>query len=326
MPSKPEQIIKEVVGRMAAEAPPAADLNELIRTDALVHPSTPRPFWQPVIAAAFGVAVVVAVALAIYETPSQVPDVISLVGTPVDASIEEFEDALSDGVAGLRAAEGVSGTQQGFIQGFRSAWQWFMAWSDGDAVIFQQADIDVRDTAWWLSEPSPPATEERFESTIWAIIDEQLYVASGTSFDTPPIPQDGGGIGPAMLVQSLALSLLDDDFRFRFIDSLSSPQTEVSRQATSRRGVLWTVVGPATDSGQVRQQFHVAPEGHLASWSWEAFGGIYHPLSLGAPVDSATITYAPQTAPPPPPSIAGDPLEPERLGAPEDFFFTNQTS
>lgn len=308
------EIIHDVLGRMAGEAPPALDIQELAQPTVPSTRSASRsPFrrrWAVAVSAvAASILVVVAILVARPGGDGATP-----VGAPVDATVEELRAALASGFEALEAAEGIEGIHEAYIQGHLSAKVWFTARSDGDTAVVQQADIDVRDSAWWLTSATPPAEGERIATDAWVVVDGVAYEASSSA--------DGDGIwrrsdptpsGPL----AFGLLFLDPTRGEQFREVLAPPDAdaEVTRQRTVNGGAIWV----ATYEDRGRSRFYIHPEGHLASWSWLNRGVIEVDDS---PVDSGSVSYTPLgDAPPIPLPTAGSPFDLAEFNTPEDFPF-----
>jgi hypothetical protein len=306
------EIIHDVLGRMANQAPPALGFEELTQPTVTSERSAPRsPFsrrWA-IAASAVAASILVVVAILVVRPGG---DGATPVGAPVDATVEELRAALASGFESLEAAKGIEGLHEAYIQGHLSAKVWFTARSDGDTAVVQQADIDVQDTAWWLTSATPPAEGERIATQAWVLVDGVAYEAG---------PLEGGDrswrrsdptpSGP------LAFGLLFLDpirgEQFREMLAPSDADAKVTRQRTVNGGAIWVAI--YEDRGQSR--FYLHPDGHLASWSWLDQGVIEVDDS---PVDSGSVSYTPLGDPPPiPVPAAGTPFDPAEFDTPEDF-------
>ena len=310
MATTDRQIIHDVIGRMAAEAPPALDFEELAQP--VVADSEPprrssagsRLAWVGAAAA----VVVVLVGAFLLSRPG--PEGATPVGAVTSVSVEEFRAALDSGFEELEGAVGIEGIQESYIQGQLSARVWFTTGPDGNTVVVQQADTDVRDTAWWLTSDTPPAEGERIVTDAWVTVDQVTYEAgSDNGFPRSWQVVEPEASGPL----AFALTFLDPSYGEQFRAQLAPPDAAVTRQATVDGGAIWVVSHPGV--GQSR--FYIHPDGHVASWSWLDLG----PVEIdGDAADSGEINYSPLAEPP---AIAtptvGAPFDLAPLGAPEDF-------
>lgn len=296
MTTKTDQIIRQVLGQMADEAPPAH------KSDGLAQPTVRlgKPALKPSLGgrlAAFGAAAIVIVVLvgAVLTIRDQ-PD-----GTvPVAATAEELEAALAAGFETLESAEGVVGTQEAYIEGYLSAKVWFTARPNGDTFVIQQADIDVRDTAWWNVASTPPATGEQIATSAWLTSGSTVYTVGWPAHEELVWRvSEAGPSGP----MAFGLLFLDPDYSSDFRAQLVPPDAEITRQATTNGGSIWTVT--VDDGGHSR--FHIHPDGHLSSWSGQ---GIAPPSLNSIPIDSIELTYSPLSDP--------EPIQRPTPGAPFD--------
>lgn len=306
------EIIHDVLGRMAGEAPPALDIEELAHPTVPSRRPAPRcPFsrrWA-IAVSAVAASILVVVAILVVRPGG---DGATPVGAPVDATVEELRAALASGFEALEAAEGIEGLHEAYIQGHLSAKVWFTARSDGDTAVVQQADIDVRDTAWWLTSATPPAEGEHIATHAWVLVDGVAYEAGPLEGgDRTWRRSDPTSSGPL----AFGLSFLDPirGEQFREMLAPSDANAAVTRQRTVDGGAIWV----ATYEGGGQSSFYLHPEGHLASWSWLDRG----PVEIdGPPVDSGSVSYTPLGDPPPiPVPTAGTPFDLAEFNTPEDF-------
>lgn len=310
------QIVHEVLGRMADQAPKSPGFEELTQpTVTSGRPTSHLRFRRRLAIAGSAVAAValIAAAFLLFQPDG---DGSTPVGSPVAATVEELRAALASGFEVLEAAEGIEGLHEAYIQNHLSARVWFTSRPDGDTAVVQQADIDVRDSAWWLTSASPPAEGERIATDAWVVVDGVAYEAGasqggdGTWRRSDPIPS-----GPL----AFGLVFLDPTQGEQFREMLvpSDADAEVTRQRTVEGGEIWIV----TYGDEGRSRFYLNPDGHLASWSWLDLGPIE---IVGPPVDSGSVTYTPLGDPPPitVPNL-GSPFDSGDLGVPEDFPIEN---
>jgi hypothetical protein len=310
MPTTTKQIIRDVLGRMAAEAPPALKFEELAQPVVTAGKSGRRSTAGPRLAWVGAAVVVVVLLVGAVLVVRPGPDGTTPVGAAAPASVEEFRAALVSGFEELEQAEGIEGLQEAAIQGHLSARVWFTTGPGGDTVVIQQADVDVRDSAWWLTSISPPAEGERIVTDAWVTVDGVTYEAGSDS----GVPRSWQVVesGPARSF-AFALMFLDPTYSEQFRAQLSPTDADVTRQATVNGGAIWL----ASYSGGGQSRVYIHPEGHVASWSWFDFG----PVEIdGQPVDSGEVSYSPLAESP---SITlptvGSPFDLAELDAPENF-------
>lgn len=300
MPMTDEQIIRDVLGRMADEAPAALDFEELGHPTVPSKKSPPSVFGRKWAAVAAGVAaLVVVVGAVLVFRPSG--DGATPVGAPAEATVYELRSALASGFDALEVADGIEGVQEAYIRGHLSTKVWFTTRPEGDTVVVQQADIDVRDTAWWNMSAAPPAVGERIVTTAWIVVDDVVYQAG-----TP-----GGGDRPWRIADDppsgpLAFGLMyfDPEYGDQFREQLAPSDAEVTRRATANGGAIWM----ARYDGDGQSRFYIHPDGYLASWEWHELT----PMGRDSgPVDSGSITYTPLSYP--------DPITAPESGAPLDL-------
>lgn len=311
MTTTDRRIIREVLASMIDEAPPALDVEELVQPVVVADNSGGRSTAGPRLAWVGATAAVVVLLVGAFLLSRPGPDDTIPVGAAEPEAVEEFRAALASGFEKLEQAEGIEGTQEAYIQGHLSARAWFTTRPDGDTVVVQQTDIDVRDSAWWLTSDSPPAEGQRIDTDAWVRVDGVTYEAG--SDDDVPRPWQVAESEPAERILSFALAFLDPTYGERFRAQLAPPDADVTRQATVNGGSIWVVSSPGV--GQSR--FYIHPQGHVASWSWLDLG----PVEIdGDPADSGKVSYAPLAEPAPItlPTV-GSRFDPTDLDAPEDF-------
>lgn len=310
MPMTDEQIVRDVLRRMADEAPPALDFEEL------GHPTVPsgksgsRPRLDRRLAAVGAAIAALVVAMGAVLVLRPAGNGATPVGAPAEATVEELSSALASGFDALEAADGMEGVQEAYIQGHLSAKVWFSTRPGGDTAVVQQADIDVRDTAWWNMSTAPPAEGERIVTTVWVVVDDVAYQAG------PPGGDDGSwriADNPPSGPLAFGLMYFDPEYGDQLREQLAHPYAELTRQATTKGGAIWTT----TYDGGGQSRFYIHPDGHLASWEWQDLT----PMARDSgPVDSGSITYTPLNDPPPitVPEV-GSTLALTDLNVPEDF-------
>lgn len=311
MPTTTRQILRDVLGRMAAEAPPALEFEELVQPVVTAGESGRRPTVGPR-SAWVGAAVVVVVLLVgavLVVRPG--PDGVTPAGAVEPASVEELRAALVSGFEQLEQAQGIEGLQEASIHGHLSARVWFTTGPGGDTMVIQQADVDVRDSAWWLTSNSPPAEGERIVTDAWVTVDGVTYEAGSDS--GVPRSWQVAESGPPARSFAFALMFLDPTYGEQFRAQLSPTDADVTRQATVNGGAIWLT----SYSGGGQSRVYIHPEGHVASWSGFDPG----PVEIdGQPVDSTEVSYSPLAESP---SITlptvGSPFDLADLDAPENF-------
>lgn len=308
MTMRNEQIIREVVGRMADEAPAPLAFDQLgepvvARADKRSSGLSTRRLVA--LAATLAVVAVFAVT-AVFLTRPALEDA-TPVGAPADASVGEFKDALTDALAVLGEAPGIQGIQESYIQTHLAGRVWFSSRDNGDIIVVEQADIDVRDTAWWLTSAGPTAVGENLTTTARLVVEGDYYQATVSDRDSQPWSQPE--IDPPGTL-AFGLVFFDDQFGPQVRDQIAPPDANITRQDTANGGEIWTVKGPA-DETSGEQRFYVHPDGYLASWSWQALRVNGDPNDQTAPIDAGNISYLPLDNP--------DELAKPEVGTPLDL-------
>lgn len=298
MTMKDEQIIREVVGRMADEAPPALDVDELgdplmkRRPDSTWGRSTRRRIAAVGAATAF---IAVSVFLTVVVGGSA-PDGTTPVGAPAEATVDEFNGALTAALDVLREAPGIEGVEESYIQTHLAGKVWFSTRENGDAVVVQQTDVDVRDSAWWLTAASPPAVGDNITSEARAIVGGEYYQASTSDRESQPWRQMERE-PPGTL--AFGLIFFDDEFGPELRNQITPPFADVIRQDTANGGEIWTLNFSSNET-HPEQRFYVHPDGHLASWTWQALGiNVDYPADSTVLIDSGNVSYTPLAEPRP---------------------------
>lgn len=312
-----DRTIREVLGRMADEAPPALDLEDLedpvVTRSARGRSATPPN--RRTLAAVAGSAVVVLAVLAIIFSSGSTVDEVTLVGEPVAATAADYDAVLAASLEELSAAPGVEALERGFIAGYLSNVSWASTRSNGDTVVVQQADVDVRDTAWWVASSSPPRVGENIETIARVLVGDSFYEAtdseSWTIADRTEAPRGPG---------SFALGLLRPDFRSDYQRMMAAPVgSEVTRQDTADGGEVWVVTYEVDDS-PVRGRLRIHADGYLAELSLQSEDLDTNPVDFGPPIDLALTSYRvlddPDSIPVP---EAGTPLDLDDFDLPEGF-------
>lgn len=314
-----DQIIKDVVGRMADEAPPPLDIDEL--GEPLVDPRRPdsacRGSRTRRIAAVGAAMAIIAFSLFLTVFVSgSAPDDTTLVGSPEDATVEEFNAALTASLGVLGEAPGIEGLEESHIRTYLAGKVWFTIRQRGDAVVVQQTDVDVRDSAWWLTAASPPAVGDNVLTEARALVDGVYYEASMSDRESQPwrqIEREPPG--------ALAFSLIffDDEFGPELRKQITPPDADVIRQETANGGEIWTV-NFSSNGANTEHRFYVHPDGHLAAWSWQAFEVDVDPADPTVPIDGGKVSYTPLAAPRPlrAPQVGSD-LDLTSFNVPDDF-------
>lgn len=314
-----DQTIREVLGRMADQAPPALDLEDL--EDPVVsrsgHRSSATRPHRRILAAVGGSAVVVLAVLAIFFFAQPPVDEVVLVGEPVAASAAEYDAALVASIEELAAYPGVEAEERGFIGGYLANVTWASIRGNGDTVVVQQVDVDVRDSAWWVASSSPPRVGENIETIARVLVGDSYYEATGseswTVTDRTEAPRGPG---------SFALGLLQPDFRSDFLRMMAAPPgSEVTKQDTADGGEVW-VVTYEVDDNPVRGRLRIHAEGYLTELSSHSEDPDVNPADFGPPIDLARTSYRvvddPESIPTPEP---GGPLDLDDFDLPEGFGF-----
>lgn len=289
MTMKSERVIKEVLVRMADEAPPPLDLEEL--GSPVLGQSTfdPRRSGRSRLAAIAAVAFVgvLAVAALLVSRPnvSVVP-----VGSPTASSAEEFATVIVDAFQELRAADGVEGVERHYTDGQLVDQIWFTTRPNGDSA-FVSRSFD---------------SDEQSQIRVSVSLGGNAYVATETATWDVQTSQSS-------LANSPIRPLLGDSDTLDHVPLESD--SEVTRQDASDGGSFWTV-----DDGLLMQTFHVHPDGYVDSWVFEFSQPPAHDLYRTRLFDQAAILYAPLTEPEqiPRPTI-GSPLGNRVLDLQERF-------
>lgn len=303
MATKSEVIIKEVLGRMAEEAPPPLDIAELDMPVVNGSRSSRRPSARRrLVAVVASVSIVLATAVVVISRPGV--DEVGRVGTLSEATVDELETALLEAFDVLRAADGVEGTQEGYIGGYLASRAWFSSRANGDFAVLEQTAPDVAETAWWLTSSTPPAEGSLILSSASVAVDEVLYRAG--TFE----PWDV--VDPPLGAPSVVVP--DDDFVPW--EHLLPSSAEVTSQSTTSGGTQWIV---ATSNPESVQIFLVHPDGYLASWTVEG-DPVREPTVQDSPVDFVSVSFAPLESPDPiPVPEVRTPLDLAMFDLPEGF-------
>lgn len=242
-----EQMIRDVLERMVSEAPepPTPEGFDM----PVVRPAEPPRRWRQLAVAASVVVVALIGVLAVQST--RVPEPVT-----ESATVEELRVALAAGLAALAESPGVEGTTRSTIGGFPSRRIWF-AWTPQNVAVVQQTDIDVTDTAWWLSSSEPPRVGERFAVDAWVDRDDVFLRATSRLGEQSPWTESERPGGPL----AWAVGLLDDETRPMFLELVVFEPAEVTRRLTAE-GSVWTMVG-ADESSGATSEFVFDAEGRL---------------------------------------------------------------
>ena len=314
-----DRTIREVLGRMADEAPPALDLEELDDPVVIRSPrrtATMRPNRRTLTAVG-GSAVVLLAVLAILFASGPTGDEVVLVGEPVAATAAEYDAALVASIEELVASPGVEARERAFIGGYLANVGWASIRSNGDTLVVLQSDVDVRDTAWWVASSSPPRVGENIETIAWALVGNSYYAATASESWTVA-DRDEASRGP----MSFALGLIHPDYRSDFLPMMTAPvESEVTRQDTADGGEVW-VMSYEIDDSPVRGRLRIHAAGYLAELSLLSEDLDIDPADFGAPIGPALVSYRvlddPDTIPTP---EAGTPLDLDDFDLPEGFGF-----
>lgn len=292
MPMTDDGIIRDVVGRMADESPPAPDLDELHDPTVDGAETTSRgSIGRRRLAAVAAAGAVVALAIvALVARPGG--DGADPVGSPEPASVAELRGAVESAFSALDTADGVEGVSEESIDGYVSGKVWFTTRPNGDSAVVQQTDLDVAETAWWLTSSEPPAAGVRVRTTAWVVADGSWYEAvdsarrsrSWREHEDPP---------PGSL--ALGLALLAEEVRSEVSLPFAPPGADVTRQPTANGGSIWTVTAPTDGGGASQQRIYVHPDGYLASWSWQGLSFLSgsRAATPSAVADEGALRYVP---------------------------------
>jgi len=232
------------------------------------HVGRPRAYGRrrpPAWATAVGVAVVVLISV-----------VAVLLATSQTATAEELDTTIPSAINALLASPGVEGVQRAHIDEYHASSVWFDFRPDtGDAVVVQQVDLDVTQTAWWLVEGGkPPATGDNISTTAWIEVDDTLFLA--TSFDTQQSrPWTAADTPPGPLAFGLFI-LTEEGYGL----DVNAADGEVTRREMAEGGEVWTLAAPYQD-GTAIQTWRINDAGQLANWSVEL-------VDITAPIDGGT--------------------------------------
>lgn len=284
-----EQIINEVLGRMAADAPEPIRLDDL-GTPTLEMAISPTRYGRRLGILAGLVLIVASVGMLLRPQPPS--DGVRPVGPVADATFNELERAIQSGLESLEHSVALEGVEESHIGPYLASRVWFSIRSNGDTIVIQQVDVDVRDTAWWLTAAEPPRVGERIATTARVLVDGVMYEAVEAPDGSEPWSPIDAPRGPLAL--GLAFVAGDGDLS----DLWLAPAGEVTRQATADRGTIWTLTA-TTDVGRALQRFYIHADGYLASSSVQRLDGGADPAREDIPFDSATLTYTPLRDPEP---------------------------
>lgn len=296
MPMNTDQIIRDVLGRMADQAPPALESHELARPTVQLQEQSPTPTLGRRLAVVGIAAVIAVVALVgVVSTLRTQPDGATPVGAATAATAQELQAALASAFASLEGADGFDGSQEAYVQDHLATKVWFTARANGDTAVVQQVDIDVTETAWWNLAPSPPTTGERIATSAWVHVGDDVYEAGPAGSDATWQISDTEGSGPA----AVGLIYFEPGLGEQLRDDLARTDAKVTRQATADRGTIWTAT--YNDGGQSR--FYIHPNGHLATLWWRELSPLQQDRG---PIDSGVIHFSPLDDP--------DPIQPPTPG------------
>lgn len=285
-----ERIIRDVVGRMADEAPEPLEFDEL-GVPLVAGPDSQRSRLRTRRIAAFAGVLAAAVVFTVTAllVTGNAPNDATPVGTPTEATVGEFNEALTGALGVLEEAPGIQGVEESYIQTHLAGRVWFSTRQSGDAVVVEQTDVDVRESAWWLTSASPSAVGENIITTARTVINGDYYQSTTSNRDSEPWSQLETE-PPGTL--AFGLAFFDDQFGPRLREQLTPPDAHVTRQATANGGEIWTL---STVSGETsgEQRFYIHPDGYLASWSWQALGIEADPTDQTIPIDAGNVAYQP---------------------------------
>lgn len=290
-----DRIIKEVLGRMAEDAPAALQFKELgfpVVRGAGVRDR--RPSWVFVasgVAAFVGVLVIGALVFStVSRSPTGPDELPSAVGSPSPATLDEFDAAVRPAVDALLEAPGFEAVQMSYLQEYLATSVRLESLRNGDFVAVQLTDINVTETAWWLLGEGPPAGGRQVSPFVTIRVGDTVYTApdagnSGWRMDVRPDYPRG--------TTEFERALLSDTF-----EALLLPESsDVTRQDLVGGGVVWTVTAPGDEATSILSWF-IDADGKLAVYTGELvnLSGSMAPENR-VPIDSWNIRFTPVVDP-----------------------------
>jgi hypothetical protein len=320
MTMRDERIFKEVLGRMAEDAPAALRLEELelpVVQGVALRGRRPTGQWVTVasgVAAFVGVLLIGALVLSTVDrSPARPDELPSTVGAASPAMLDQFHAAVRPPVEALLDAPGFEAVQTSFIGDYLASSVWLESSREGDFVAVQSTDVNVTETAWWLLGDEPPSGNPRISTLVTVRIGDTVYVAPnpGTSgWDADLRPDYPRG------TTAIEIALLSDSY-----EALLLPDTsDVTRQDLVGGGKVWAVTVPG-DEGTYILRWFIDAGGELTVHTNELFDGrgSLAPETRG-PIDRSVIRFTPVVAPAP--IVAPDvdaPLDLSEFELPDDF-------
>lgn len=306
-----ERVIREVVGRMADEAPPAPEPEQL--GIPVVPSSTSRPGrvrgW---LVAATLVGMLALVGYLVWDDDGEAP---VAAGEAVASTLVEFREALSTATDAFDAALHVQVVQHGYVEDHLAVSTWTSRRESGNVAVIQTVDVEVRDVPWWLMGDEPRNVGTRLTTTAQVNVDQVLYAASaGVEREAWHIGDDLTGDLTAFPLGVANINLLG-----MMLDELESGDTEVTRRALPGGGEEWLMTY-ADEAGTGWVEARIGPDGFLSSIRGEGARGEREPTDTRSPIDSWTSTYRvlDDPAPIPVPEV-GAPFDPAPFDLPDDF-------
>lgn len=303
-----DRMIREVVTRMAEDAPPPPGLEELEAPVVVRRPRRKPGWWRrpALLVATLSLIVGGTLFLLIDRLTGE-----QAIADWQPATGEEWDAALQDALDQLRTAEAVEGIERGFIGGHLAATSWFTWRPDGETVVVQQTDVDVRETAWWLTSSSPPRSGERVKTLAWVAAGGRLFTATdeaGWSLVTEPPSRP----------QTFGRGLLEPEFASQFESVFAAPEgAGVVRRTEGDGTTVWTLSITAEATTEIQMRVH--PDGHLAGIS-QRQDRVNPAVDGSLPIDASDISYSVRSDPPPVPiPEVGQPLDLAIFDLPSDY-------
>lgn len=320
MTMRDERILKEVLGRMAEEAPAALRFEDLqlpVVRETDRSGRRPAPRWVIVasgLTAFVGVLLVGAVVFSTVDrSPATQDELPATVGAASPATLDQFHAAVRPPVEALLDAPGFEAVQTSFIGDYLASSVWLESSREGDFVALQNTDVNVTETAWWLLGDEPTSDNRRISTLVTVRIGDTVYVApnprtSGWDVDLrPDYPRGTIEIERALLSDTYAALLL--------------PQTsDVARQDLVGGGEVWAVTVPGGEGTYILRWF-IDAGGELEVYTGELVDarGSLAPDNR-VPIDRSVIWFTPVVEPAP--IVAPDidaPLDLSEFEPPDDF-------